>query len=167
MWWPGRSVDMLRTGSLVAAILLVIFALAAFVIPRGRAATLATAEVVTRSFARLRTVHAESALEDTNRILVAMSEPVRAWDFADPIAGQRLFTRLQELPSGSPQITSAWVRNAAGISRLDSWRWAPQRLDGSQRAYFRAHLADAAGPVVLDDQRPGAVTGTGPGTRQH
>lgn len=158
-WWPGRSTAILRTRLLVAAVLVVIFVLAGFAILRDRAVTLATAEAVTHSFARLLTVHAESALEDANKILVAIYEPVRAWDFADPVAGRRLFTRLQELLLGSPQISSAWVMDAAGISRLDSWTWPPQRVDGSQRAYFQAHLADAADPVVLDDQRPGAVTG--------
>lgn len=91
-----------RTRLLVAAVLLVIFVLAAFAILRDRAVTVATTEAVTYSFARLLTVHAESALEDANKILVAMYEPVRARDFADPVANQRLFTRLQELPRGSP-----------------------------------------------------------------
>ena len=133
--------------------------LAAVSITRDRAAVIHAVQERTQSMARLIMAHAEGALEDANKIVAGLDGQVRAWDLNEPQEGQRLFALLQELLAGSPQISSAWIMDAKGSNRLDSWTYPPKPIDGSERPYFKAHLAGSPEPVILGDPKPGSITG--------
>ena len=142
-----------------AGFMAVLATLATVFIVRDRAAVMEAVEERTRSMARLIMAHGEGFIEDANKVIAGLDEPVRAWDLKDPQEGQRLFSLMRELLLGSPQISSAWVMDGEGISRLDSWTFPPKPIDGSERPYFKAHLAGAPEPVILGDPRPGVITG--------
>ncbi len=142
-----------------AGFMLAMGALATVTIVRDRAAVLQTITERTDSVARLIMAHGEEAIENANKIVAALDGPVRAWDLSDPQEGRRLSASIGELLAGSPQISSVWVVDGRGISRLDSWTYPAKPIDATERPYFRAHLAGAPEPVILGDSTPGAVTG--------
>lgn len=63
---------------------------------------------------RLISAHADAALEDANKLLLAIADQVSEWDFKDEQAGQLLYKRMVTLAKDSRQISSAWVMDAAG-----------------------------------------------------
>ena len=142
-----------------AGFMLALGSLATVAIVRDRAAVVQSVQERTQSMARLIMAHGEAAIENADKIIASLDGPVRAWDLTDPVEGRRLFALIRELLAGSPQISSAWVTDDRGLSRLDSWTFPPKSIDESARPYFKAHLAKAAEPVILGDARPGAITG--------
>jgi two-component sensor histidine kinase len=148
IWAVATAVFILAVGALTITSLLA-----------DRAALLRTAQERTASTTRLLIAHGNAAIEDANKVLAAIEESVAEWDLADEAKGRQIFEKLPGLFSGSPQISSAWVLDGKGISRLDSWSYPSRPLDGSSRPYFQAHLRGAADPVIVGDDRPGAITG--------
>lgn len=143
----------------VAIFLFAVGGLTATSIYTDRKALLRNAEDRTASMSRMLIAHAAAAIEDANKVLTAVDEAVREWDFADATQGQKIFNQLPSLLSGSPHISSIWVMDRQGISRLDSWTYPARPIEGASRPYFQAHLRGAEDPVIMGDERPGTITG--------
>src|SRR3954447_3139003 len=142
-----------------AGFMLAMGTLTAVSIVRDRTAVLQAITERTHSMARVIMVHGELAIEDANKIIAALDGPVRAWDLSEPQEGRRLSALMGELLAGSPQISSVWVLDGKGISRLHSWADPAKPMDATGRSYFKAHLQGAPEPVILGDSRPGGETG--------
>lgn len=139
--------------------ILVMAALAAVSIVRDRTGVIRAVQERTHSMARLIVAHGEAAIENASKVIAGLDGPVRGWDLEEPEEGERLFALMLQLLAGSPQISSAWVMDAQGISRLDSWSYPSKPIAAPERPYFKAHLEGAPEPVILGDSNPGAVTG--------
>ena len=100
--------------------------LAGLAIRADRRTVLHSMEERTSSMTRLLIAHAEAALEDANKVIVAVEPTVRAWDRGEPVQGTLIFNRLRELIPGSPQIASAWIMDGKGLNKLDSWSNNPE-----------------------------------------
>jgi two-component sensor histidine kinase len=104
-------------------------------------------------------VHWDAAINDANLIISAVEGDVAAWNLQPSPKARQLSARLRELSTKSPIISSAWVLDGDGISRLDTWTYPARPIDGKARTYFQKHLAGASDPVVASDVTPGAISG--------
>jgi two-component sensor histidine kinase len=134
-------------------------ALVAVVIWLDRASILETAEEATSARARLIAAHGDAALGEANQVALALLPEVEAWDFIDAIAGAELHRRLQRLVVSSPRLASAWIVDASGMSRLDTWSFPSEPIDAAHRDYFRRHVDGESDPVIAGSEI-GSVTGT-------
>ena len=137
---------------------LVMAALATLVILTNRAATLRTAEARVQSLAQLFIEHADLAINDGEKLIVAVRPLVASWDRSDPVVGRQIFEEMHRFIAGSPQIAAAWITDRTGTSVLDTWTYPSRRIDGSSRLYFKAHMEGAPDPVIAGQEK-GRVTG--------
>ena len=128
---------------------------AAAIVAKDRRDTIRAVEERTSSMARMIIAHADAAADAAGQVIDKVYPLAAKWDFRNAEAGQLLSTRLRELSDSSSLISSAWVLDANGINRVDSWGYPSKPLDGSDRPYFKAHLAGAPDPVVTGDTGPG------------
>lgn len=82
---------------------------------------------------------------------------VAEWDLADPVTGQRLSAELQKLVKASASLSSAWVTDPSGVSRLDNGTY-PARPVFAEREYS-LHSAGENGILILGDETPGSASG--------
>lgn len=113
----------------------------------------------TGALARMIAAHGGAAINDASLIVEAVADDVAAWDLKDRRQGQRIYDRLHTLLGRSPQLSSAWIVDASGVSRLDTWEYPSKPYSAADRKYFKRHLAGAANPVIAGDEVPGVVTG--------
>jgi two-component sensor histidine kinase len=146
-WWAGLL--------LVAVVVAAFTGLSIF---SDRAATEHAAEVRVSTLSRLLLDHAERAIEDGEKALIAIGPQVAAWDLRDPVLGQRIFDELRGYLVGSPQLASAWIVGSDGAAVLDTWSFPSRRIDARQRTYYREHVRGAADPVLAASE-VGAMTG--------
>jgi hypothetical protein len=125
---------------------------------QDRAATLLDVERETATTARLLEEHAERAFEAGEHVLTLISEMARPRALSEPSAGQQAFVRLRTAVERSPQIGSAWVLDARGDNRLDSWTYPPRPGNGAQRRYFQEHLKGWH-DLYIGPPETGSVTG--------
>jgi two-component sensor histidine kinase len=137
---------------------LLVCALVAIVAWVDRASLLEEAEEATSARARLIAAHGDAALGEANQVALALLPEVEAWDFSDPVKGAEVHRRLQRLVVSSPRLVAAWVLDASGFSRIDTWTFPNEPIDSRNRAYFQRHLAGEDDPVIAGSE-VGSVTG--------
>ncbi|MGE5537051.1 MAG: sensor histidine kinase [Gemmatimonas sp.] len=137
----------------------VVGALVATWIVDDRAQALRNVEERTQSIARMIAAHADAAINDASLIVSSVEDDVARWDLRDPVAGRRIFERLRDLAAKTPVVSSAWVVDAGGTSRLDTWTFPARPIDATGRSYYQKHVAGAANPVIAADTTPGTITG--------
>jgi hypothetical protein len=147
----------LLTAAAVLAAVSIVLALTAIVLDRR--ATLGAIQQQTQSMAKLLIAHSEAAIEDANKVFSAILPMVETWDLKDQQQGRAIFDRIKEMLPGSPQLSSAWIMDSSGTSILDTWSYPSTAIDGSARPYFQAHQTGTPEPVILGDDRPGAISG--------
>lgn len=140
-------------------LLLLVGGLAGVMIVSDRESSLRASRERIQPMARLIAAHAEGALEDADELTRKLTPLVEQWDFTDETQGQRIFAAMRESLPGTPQISSAWVTDGAGISRVDTWVYPSQPIGAAERPYYKAHQQHAVDPVILGDVRPGVITG--------
>jgi two-component sensor histidine kinase len=133
--------------------------LVAYVVASDREATLDSASERTRSMSRLLAAHGDATIEDANKMVASVVPLVEQWDLSDPTQGQRIFDMLRGLAPGSPQIAAVGVLDAQGTTRVSTWSFPSKPVNVADRVFFKAHLAGEAGPLILGDSKPGAVSG--------
>ncbi|HTI85047.1 MAG TPA: sensor histidine kinase [Alphaproteobacteria bacterium] len=124
-----------------------------------RAATLRSVEERTQSLARMISAHGDSALNDGNLIVSAVEGDVRRWDLRNETEGSRIYENLRALVVRSPLVAAAWIVDAGGTSRLNTWHYPSEPYSARDREYFRRHIAGAHSPVIAGDSTPGYVSG--------
>jgi hypothetical protein len=124
-----------------------------------RAAVVQSVEERTQSLSRMIVAHGDAAVGEADKIIKSVEPDVADWDFLDPVKGQELQNRLRSLIIGSGQISSAWIVDANGINRLDTWTFPAKPIDARQRGYFIKHSGGYKDLLVAGDPRPGSVTG--------
>jgi two-component sensor histidine kinase len=147
-WAAALALFVLSSGALVAAWIL-----------SDRATVIAQLEERTLSLARMISAHGDAAIEEADKIILALQGRVAEWDFKDPVAGQQLFVEMRNLIPGSSHISSVWVVDGDGVNRLDSWSFPPRPAPSSDRPYFKRHAGGEPGLLISGDERPGSVTG--------
>jgi two-component sensor histidine kinase len=118
-----------------------------------------SAQERTRSVARMIAAHGEEAINDANLISSSVESDVATWDLKPGLEARRLFNRLRDLSAKSAVVSSAWILDGEGVSRLDTWTYPARPIDGKDRSYYQRHAAGASDPVIAGDTHPGAVTG--------
>jgi len=92
--------------------------------------------------------HALKVFETIDRSLSEMAEIIRDVPDADIVAReQMLHLRLQQLVASLPQVKSAWIFDAKGHALVNSLVVPAPEIDFSDRDYFKAHAAHAAGDI--------------------
>jgi two-component sensor histidine kinase len=124
-----------------------------------RTAALRAVEERTLSIARMLSAHGDAAIGAAETLVVQVEDDIAAWDLHDPVVGREMYERLRRLMVGSPHVSSAWVLDGGGVSRLDTWTFPSEPFDSAHRPYFRRHLEGAPDPVIAGDDDPGVVTG--------
>jgi hypothetical protein len=142
-----------------AVFALVTGTLAVLTILEDRQDALRVVEERTGSMARMIVAHADTALDAAQNVITKVAPLVAAWDFEDNARAVNSSTSSAHQIEGTPMLSSAWVMDGKGISRLDTWTYPAKPIDGSSRPYFKAHLAGADDPVIMGDDRPGTITG--------
>lgn len=145
----------------VATIILAatITAFAGYGIYAARNAGVATVEERTRSISRMIAAHAEASIGHAEGVLNEIETRIANWDFEDQAIGRAIFEETRGSISHIPAFSSAWIVDAQGISRFDTWTFPARPVDASERPYFKAHLAGGEGMIILGDPQPGAFTG--------
>lgn len=134
-------------------------AVSAYIIAQDRADTLRVVGERTHSMARMIIAHGDAATEQALQVINAVYPLVESWDLKDPVTSRMIHERFRELVQGNNILSSAWVIDGQGLSIADSWTYPAKPISGSERPYFKAHLAGAADPLIAGDDRPGPVTG--------
>ncbi|WP_167767138.1 PAS domain S-box protein [Jannaschia formosa] len=108
--------------------------------------TLKEAQHQLESRALLLEQHAGRAFEAGDTLLQGVVEIAAGVSLSDPAAAEALFSQLNRLKGDSPQISSAWVMDADGVTIAESWTHPPATQGSfSHRQYFQAHLAGERG----------------------
>ncbi len=124
-----------------------------------RTAVIESVQERTQSLARMIVAHGDAAVGEADKIIRSVEPDVAGWDFSDETKGRELHTKLRNLIIGSGQISSAWVVDANGVSRLDTWAYPSRQIDAKARGYFLKHKSGFKDLLVAGDPRPGTVTG--------
>jgi two-component sensor histidine kinase len=124
-----------------------------------REAVIKSVEERTQSLARMIVAHGDAAVGEADKIIRSVEAEVAGWDFTNVDQGRQLYSRLRNLIIGSGQISSAWVVDGSGISRLDTWAFPSRAIDANTREYFRKHNSGFKDLLVAGGSRPGTVTG--------
>jgi two-component sensor histidine kinase len=103
--------------------------------------------------------HGDAALGEANQVALALLPEVEAWDFTDAVAGAELHRRLQRLVVSSPRLASAWIVDASGMSRLDTWSFPSDPISAAHRDYLQRHVGGEDHPVIAGSEI-GSVSGT-------
>jgi two-component sensor histidine kinase len=143
----------------VASFAVLTTGLVGFAIHTSRQATLSAVEERTRSVAHMIAAHGEASIGDAATVITAVEERVADWDLSDPDVGRQLFDALRNLILAGPHISSAWIVDAAGDSRLDTWSFPPRASNAAQRRYFQRHVEDPSEGDVLAGAETGTITG--------
>jgi PAS domain S-box-containing protein len=131
-----------------------------FVVLRDRAETLEQARSRLDATARVLEQHADRAFETGDRVLRGLVEIARPLDLADPAQVSVAHAQLRRIIDDGMQISSAWLLDATGLARVDSWSHPPA-IDGSfaHRPYFEALRADPGGGLHIGQAQAGSVSG--------
>ena len=113
-----------------------------------RAATLRDAEVRVQSLSQIFQAHADRAIAEGEKMIVAVRPLVRTWDLKDPQPGERIYEEMRAFLLGSPQLGSAWILDGNGTTVLGTWAFPSAPVDASSRDYFKAHKAGASEPFI-------------------
>ncbi len=112
-----------------------------------RRAVMQAARLQLATTARLLDQHADRALEAGDRAVRSAVQAV-----GDPRTlresgrDSRLHEELRAITDGSPQLGSAWVMDAEGVTVAENWGFPPRLLGSfAHRPYFRAHEAGERG----------------------
>jgi two-component sensor histidine kinase len=124
-----------------------------------RAAVIKSVQERTQSLARMIVAHGDAAVGEADKVIRSIDPDLTGWDLSDPVKGRELYARLRNLIIGSGQISSAWILDEKGISRLDTWAYPSRPIDANSRPYFIKHKAGFKDLLVAGDERPGTVTG--------
>ena len=124
-----------------------------------RTAVIESVQERTQSLARMIVAHGDAAVGEADKIIRSVEPDVAGWDFSDETKGRELHAKLRNLIIGSGQISSAWVVDANGVSRLDTWAYPSRQIDAKARGYFLKHKSGFKDLLVAGDPRPGTVTG--------
>lgn len=133
--------------------------LCGFLIVKDRRDELRRVEELTSSLARMVMAHGDATLDTAENTLVSIVPSVEHWDLLDKPQGYELYQRLRELIGASGQQSSAWLTDGNGIGVLETTDYPSKRLNTADGAYFKAHLAGAAEPVILGDSLADINTG--------
>lgn len=133
--------------------------LVGFAIHTSRQATLSAMEERTRSVARMIAAHGDASIADAATVIAAIEPRIADWDLRDPAVGREIFDTLRGLILAGPHISSAWVLDAAGESRLDTWSFPPPASSAAERRYFQRHVEGGTTDYILAGAEPGSVTG--------
>ncbi len=124
-----------------------------------RAAALQSARDRTQSLARMIVAHGDAAVNEADKIIKSVEDDVRAWDFSDPAAGRQIHQKMRSLVNVGGQISSAWVVDAGGTSRIDTWSYPSTQRSSYSRGYYQKHKAGHRDILVGGDSQIGSVSG--------
>ena len=106
-----------------------------------RRTVLGAARVQLAATARLLEQHADRALEAGDRALrIAVQAAGDPRTLHEGDRGPALHAVLRSLVDDSPQLGSAWLMDAEGVTLVENWSYPPRTVGAfAQRPYFRAH----------------------------
>jgi two-component system, sensor histidine kinase PdtaS len=151
----------MRIGAALALVFAVLIGgIVSFAISSDRAVVLANAHDRMAAMSHLVAVHAESAIEDADKVLLALGDQARSWDFQEPELREAILRRARRLMEGSPQLISFWITDATGENRLTTLPLPPGRTipNNSGRAYFKAHADPVIDRALSGETEPGPVS---------
>lgn len=158
--WPRRVTVNRRwaLATLMFAVATLIFGTTAAYLDRG--AMLVGAEERTQSLSRMIAAHADASIAQARSVLDVIDARTTNWDFDNSEQGARIFVDLASALAPFPALASAWIVDAEGLSRFDTWSFPARPVVVTDRPYFQAHAARDGGDVlILGDEVPGSITG--------
>ncbi|MGG5886008.1 PAS domain-containing protein [Falsiroseomonas sp. HC035] len=131
-----------------------------FVVLRDRAETLEQARHRLDATAWVLDQHADRALETGDRVLRGLVEVARPLDLTDPAQASNAYAQTRRIIADGLQISSAWLMDALGVARVESWS-DPPASEGSyaHRPYFQALRDNLDAGLHIGEAQAGTVSG--------
>jgi hypothetical protein len=98
-----------------------------------RTSVVDSVRAVASSNARMVAAHGEVALGEAAQVVAAILPLADLPDFEDEEWSRAMHQRMQSLIIESPRLSAAWITDASGLSRVDSWNHPGIPVDNSER----------------------------------